>query len=109
MSLFGSNQSVQILLPEKGALRQGQYAGRLLFHRDYELAIRLESGPGLEELTAGFGASVAGTGAQIEYRQGNYLCSFQSKFELTLDRSIPVSLLLIMPLPGTIRRVLDPS
>lgn len=109
MSLFGSNQSLSVHVPERITRQQGEYTGRLLFQRDQEIAVRLVDGPGLEELTEQVAkAALHGSGAKVEYRQGNYLCSFQSKFELAADRSLPVSLLLILPMPGTIRRVLDP-
>lgn len=109
MSLLGSNQVLTIRLPERITRQQGEYTGKLLFLRDQEIVVRLVDGPGLTQLTQQITrAAVQGTGSQAEYRQGNYLCSFQGKFELAADRSLPVSLLMIMPMPGTIRRVLDP-
>ncbi len=105
--MFRSDQTLLIRLPERTVGGSGEFTGRLLFQRDTEIAIRIETGPDLAGLVSR--APLPGLGAQVEYRQGNYLCSFQGKFELVADRSIPVSLLLVMPLPGTVRRVLDPG
>lgn len=109
MSLFASNQELSIRLPERIIGQKGEYTGHILFQRDQEIAVRIVSGPELPELTRQIArTAAASSGALVEYRQGNYLCSFQARFELCVDRSLPVSLLLILPMPGTILRVLDP-
>ena len=110
MSLFANNQQLTIRLPESMVPTPGSFEGQLLFQSDREVAVRIQSGPELAELTAQVERlSKHGSIVQIEYRQGNYLCSFETRFDLVADRSLPVTLLLIMPMPGTIRRVLDPA